>query len=582
MSGGPGRDEPVGKVPAGDAEQAIAEGLEAESLSGPPPTLEAGPADVVPPPPIEPRRKTPSFARTSTLIVVLTLLSRLVGFLRDAVIADKFGAQGLTDAYNVANSVPSFLSSVLQGGLDSVVVPHVSPYFGRGDMRRGYGLINALAIYAGMAVAVLVLVVTLFAPAVIRILGPGLSPHDVQVGATLARILVWTVAFGVYFYLGAAALVANDRFFYMSAGPVFMSASATIVLLVVRHPPIVLLAIGLFIGFALQFVFVAVPNLRHWRSFPSLHEVSLRDPEVRRMLALAWPALISSSVGQVNTLIDRWFGSRLEPGSITEVVLAARIATVPLGLFGYAISNASYPSLARAYKAGDTDTLKDLWTRDLRVIILLTTAMMAEMVALTQPIASAAYRHGALTPAAAHVIASALVWYALCLVPFGVRTVINRGFFLTGNSRTLSRISVAFVGLNFVGDAIFTPIMKAPGLAFGTMIDQWISIVGTFYILSRILPALPARAAIDAFVRAVAASIPLAVAAYFGDHLLAAAVPVFAAGVVGRFVVVGAGMVAGAVVGLGALRLVRYPGLGSILRGLRRGIGRRLGGPQGR
>lgn len=583
MRGG-GERPPTGPGTApGDDQETIAEGLGAEALSGaPPPTLEGGPGDTVPPPPVEPRPRGPSFARTSALIVALTLLSRLMGFARDIVISYKFGATGWTDAYNVANSVPSFLSSVLQGGLDSVIVPYVSPYFGRGEMRRGYGLVNALAVYAALPVAILVLLITLFAHQVVQVLAPGMSPAHIAVGATMSRILVWTVAASVYFYLGAAALVSNEKFFYMAAGPVFMSASATAVLLLVPNPPILLLAWGLFAGYMLQFLFVAIPIARDFGHFPSLREVSPADPEVRRMLGLAWPALISSSVGQVNTLVDRWFGSHLAAGSITDIVYASRIATVPLGLFGYAISNASYPSLARAYKAGDHETLREIWTRDLRVIILLTTVMMALLVALAGPVVAATYHHGRLTATAAAVISQSLVWYSLCLVPFGVRTVINRGFFMTGHSRTLSQISVVFVLFNLVGDAIFTPLMKAPGLAFGTMVDQWISIVGTVYILSRLLPALPQRAALDAFVRAALASLPLGVAAYLGDHLLAAALPAFAPTVVGRFVVVLVGMLVGALVGLGALFAVRYPGLGAMLLGLRRRLAYRRGRPPGR
>jgi|GEM_PF-2822766 len=573
-------------APSRDAgtDEAIAAEREVESLSTEPPMLEVGPVVEVPAPPAEAStggRRGPTFARATSLLIGMTLLSRIVGFLRDMVIAYKFGAYGITDAYNVANGLPTFLTSVLSGGLDSIVVPHVGPYFGRGDTRRAYGLVNALALYAGGAAAFLVLVVTLFAPQVITILAPHLRPHDIQVGAHLARILVWTVAFGVYFYLGAASLIANDRFFYMSVGPVFMSASATVVLLLVHRPPIVLLAIGLLIGYILQFLFVAVPIARNWKSFPSLREIGPGDPEVKSMLRLAYPALISSSVGQVNTLVDRFFGSGLAIGSITEVTLANRVAQVPLGLFGYAVSNASYPGLARAYKDGDMVRLKALWTRDLRVIILLTTAVMAEMVALTSPIAYAAYRHGRLTSSAASVIASALLWYALCLVPFGVRTVVNRGFFLTGNSRILSRISVVFVVLNAAGDAIFSRLMKAPGLAFGTMIDQWLSIGGTFYFLSTIMPALPTRAALDAFGRAVAASVPMGLAAYFGDHLLAGALPHFAASVAGRFVVLAFGAGVGAAVGVGSFIAVRYPELDAVISRVRGILAGRRGGKAG-
>lgn len=524
------------------------------------------------PPPSPPGVRT-SFARTSALLVAATLMSRLIGFFRDMVIAAKFGANGLTDAYNVANSLPNFLNGVLQGGLSSVVVPTVSPHFGRGDLRRAYGLVNALALYAGVVSALLVLAVTLLAPQVVSALAPGMSHRDVAAGARLARILIWTVAFGVYFYLGAAALVADDRYFYMSVGPIFMSGSATALLLAVRHPPIVLLAVGLLIGSVLQFAFVAVPNLRHWRHYPPLGETRAGDPEVRRMLRRSVPALVSGAVGQVNAIVDRWVGSLLVPGSITEVTLANRVAQVPLGLFGYAISNASFPALARAYEAGETERVRDLLARDLRVVLLLTVPVMAEMVVLAYPIASAAYRHGHLTPAAARVIGAALVWYALCLVPFGVRTVLNRGFFLTGATRILANMSVVLVLLNAAGDFLFAKVagMGAPGLAFGTMVDQWLSIFATFYYLWRVLPATPVRAAADAFWRAAAASVPLAVASRFAAVLLAR-VPYLVTSTLGRIALVAGAALAGAAVGAAALWLVRYPGLDELGARVRRAL----------
>lgn len=537
-----------------------------------PPVLEGTGSAGGPP---SPGIKRMGYMRSSGLLIGTTLAARLMGFLRDVVIADKFGAVGTTDAYFVANLLPNFLNGVLQGALSSVVVPSVSADFAGGDAKRAYRLLFGLSALLGWAILALVLLVSFATYPLVHIMAPGLHPGEVLVAVHLTRILVWTVAFGAYAYLGAAALQAQERFVYMSLGPICMSGSATLVLLAVHHPPIVLLAIGLLIGNALQFLLQVLPHLKWRLQFPRWSEIAPRGAEVKTLTRRAWPALISSSVGQVNAIVDRFFGSFLPVGSITEVTFANRIVQVPLGVFGYAVSNASYPEMARAYTEGRVDHVNGLMLRDMRMILLLSVPLTGLFVALAGPIVSAVYRHGHLDTAMANVIVFTFLYYTGSLIPFSVRTVVNRGFFLTGKTRILAQISVVFVILNAAGDAIFSKLIGAPGLALGTTIDQWISIVITIYYLRRSMNLVPMRDSLDAFVRAIVATIPLSLAAlgarFYAIHLMG---PV-AASTVGRILVVLIAGLVGLVVGVVAFWVVRYPSLDQVAARLRRRLRRR-------
>jgi putative peptidoglycan lipid II flippase len=499
-----------------------------------------------------------AFARNSSVLLATSLLARTLGFFRDTVIADKFGATGLTDAYFVANTLPTFLNGVLQGALGSVVVPTVAEEFAAGRSARAYGTLSGLTVYLGAATLLFCTLVTVLAPQIVAGLAPGL--HHAPTAVRLARILVWTVAFSAFAYLGAAASMAQERFAYMSLGPIFMSGSATLVLVVFRHPPIDYLALGLLGGNILQFGFQLWPHVNR-RTLPALRRPAVADPAVRRMLHVAWPSLISSSVGQINVLVDRMFGSFLRMGSITEVTYADRLIQVPLALFGTAVANASYPEMARAYSAGETGVLREVILRDLRAILLFTVPVTGLLFGLAYNIVWAVFKHGAMSAGEADVVVAALNAYTGCLIPYSVRTVLNRGFFVTGRTRQLASLSVWMVLLNAAGDALLSRLIGAPGLALGTTIDQWISIVASFMLLRRFLPFLPIRDTVDAFARLLVATLPLAAAAWATAHGLDALRPFFRVGLIGKMVTVVVAAGVGMAVGYAALRLVRYPDL---------------------
>ena len=585
-TGGRDAEEEGHAAAAGEDEAAAASALGGSrpvSLAGPDAEL-ANPLEIEVPPVLEgmgtgggppaPGIRPMGYMRSSGLLIGTTFAARMVGFLRDVVIADKFGATGLTDAYFVANLLPNFLNGVLQGALSSVVVPTVSADFASGNARKAYRLLFGLSVIIGWAVLALVLLVTFATAPLVHIMAPGLPVGEVAVAVRLTRILVWTVAFGAYAYLGAAALQAQERFVYMSLGPICMSGTATLVLLLVHRPPIMLLAIGLLIGNFLQFLLQTLPHLEWRRQFPRMRDISPREAGVGTMTRRAWPALISSSVGQVNAIVDRIFGSFLLAGSITEVTYANRIVQVPLGVFGYAISNASYPEMARAYSEGRLDRVNGLMLRDMRMILLLSVPLTGLFIALAGPIVSAVYRHGHLDRAMANVIVFAFLFYAGSLIPFSVRTVVNRGFFLAGQTRMVARISILFVVLNAAGDAVFSRWIGAPGLALGTTIDQWISIVVTVYVLRRTLNMVPMRGSLDALVRAIAATIPLSVAALLARSVTVRLMGPVASGTVGRLLVVVIAAAVGLLIGALAFWAVRYPALDQVTQRIRRRLRR--------
>jgi len=211
----------------------------------------------------------------------------------------------------------------------------------------------------------------------------------------------------------------------------------------------------------------------------------------------------------------------------------------------------------------------------MRMILLLSVPLTGLFIALAGPIVAAVYRHGHLDAAMANVIVFALLYYTGSLIPFSVRTVVNRGFFLTGRTRALAQISLVFVVLNAAGDAVFSRLIGAPGLALGTTIDQWISIALTIWVLRRSLNLVPMRDSLDAFARAVAASIPLSFAAFgtrvYLDHAMGAA----AGGTWARLLIVVVAGLVGVGVGAAAFWAVRYPALDQVTARVLRRIRRR-------
>lgn len=438
--------------------------------------------------------------------MLITVLARLMGFLRDTLIAYRFGASHVTDAYVIAYMVPTFLNAVIAGSLNSVVVPRVTEARTVQGEEASWGLVSSTYVWVFLSSLAVSSLLAASAPLVVQVLAPGFGRQEHRLTAELARILVWTVLFSNLGYLSGSILNAYRRFAFAAVAPMMVSGTAVLSLAFLPHPNIETLAWAIFCGAALQFLLETLPVAR--MAFRHRLRARLREPELGRMGKLSFPILISSSVSQANVIVDRIFGSALSSGSITALSFADRVVQVPLGVFGQALSTAIFPELSEAWARTDDLRFRRLLTNGLLAVFLITIPITGVLLVFALPVIALLFHHGAFSLAATRLTAGCLAMYALALIPYSANVVIQRAYFVLEETFFIGISSLLMLLLNALLDWAFVGPLGAPGLALSTSVVQWTFMVLLIVQLRRRHGPLGLRRVLLASGKALVATVP--------------------------------------------------------------------------
>ena len=306
----------------------------------------------------------------------MTLLSRILGFVRDFVIAHSFGAGVATDAFFVAFRLPNLLRRMFaEGAFSQAFVPILAEYKNRRGAQETHHLVSRVATLLGVAVLLLSILGAFAAPWVIYISAPGFSADAQKFALTveLTRITFPYIFFMSLVALAGGVLNTWSRFAIPAFTPVLLNLSFIGMALFAApwfDPPVLALAWAVFIGGALQLILQLRP-LARIGMLPRF-DLAPRDPGVRRILKLMAPALLGVSVSQVSLLINTIFASFLVSGSVSWLYYADRLMEFPAGLLGVALGTILLPSLAKYHADENPTQFSELLDWGLRLTLMLT------------------------------------------------------------------------------------------------------------------------------------------------------------------------------------------------------------------
>ncbi len=402
----------------------------------------------------------------------MTLLSRILGFIRDAAVASVFGAGGLTDAFFVAFRIPNLLRRLFaEGAFSQAFVPILASAKTRDGDDAARRLIDHVA--TGLAAAVLLTSAlgVVFAPQVVWITAPGFEtdPGKFAVTVQLLRITFPYIFFIALVSLAAGILNTWNRFWVPAFTPVLLNLSFIFFTLVAApwfDQPIMALAWGALVGGALQLLF-QWPFLQSIRMLPRLRW-NLHDPGLLRVIKLMGPAVIGVSVGQISLLISTIFASYLPTGSVSWLFYADRLMEFPTGLLGAALGTILLPSLVGHHVAGDEARYSDLLDWGLRLTLVLTLPAAVAMAVAGVPLVSTLFFRGAFLPHDVLMVRNALMAYSLGLTGLIAVKILAPGFYARQDIKTPVKIAILVLGVTQIMNFVFMIPFQHAGLALAT------------------------------------------------------------------------------------------------------------------
>ena len=410
-----------------------------------------------------------SLLRSLATVSGMTLLSRVLGFVRDFVIARSFGAGLMTDAFFVAFRLPNLLRRLFaEGAFSQAFVPLLAEYKNRQGDGETKQLVDRVATLLFVAVALVALLGIVGAPLLIHVSAPGFAADANKFSLTveLTRVTFPYILFMALVALAAGILNTWSRFALPAFTPVLLNLAMIGMALFAApwfDPPVLALAWAVFLGGMLQLA-IQWPALRRIGMLPRW-DWAPRDAGVRRILTLMGPAVIGVSVAQISLLINTIFASFLPSGSVSWRYYADRLMEFPAGLLGAALGTILLPSLARCHASERRQEFSELLDWGLRLTLMLTFPAALGLAMLAVPLLATLFHHGAFSANDVLQTRSALVAYSIGLTGLILVKVLAPGFYARQEIRTPVRIAIITLLATQAMNLAFIGWLKHAGLA---------------------------------------------------------------------------------------------------------------------
>ncbi len=467
-------------------------------------------------------------------MVVASLLSRVLGWVRDRAVGHFWGSTGHTDAYWAAFNVPDLLYYLLAGGaLSAAVIPILTAHIARKQEPETWRVVNTLATILILCAAVGISIIIIFAREFVLLVAPGFRGAGAAAEcAGYVRIVAPMVFFTVLSALFTGILQSHRHFTAPAmAWPVYnvgiIAGAFTGGGWVARHYHsdqlgLKVLCVGVLAG-AFLLVAVQIPSLlaRGFRYRPSLE---LNHPSVREILRIFLPVMAGLAFTQICLLwLPAFFGSYFQKGAITSLRYANRLVVFPLGLWGIAISTAAFPVMAEQIAMNQVEEFRKLFSGLLRVVFFLAVPSTAALIALAGPMLRLLWRTGRLNETAIAMAELSLLYYAISLIGLSGLQIANRAFYSLKDGRTPALVGIGYTSLTVLGTVIamrlHNPLQYAT-IAAATSVGVTVGFVVLFDLLRRRMGGAGGRAIAASFLRVMFASALAGAAAYWVSALI--------------------------------------------------------------
>jgi putative peptidoglycan lipid II flippase len=443
-----------------------------------------------------------------------TALSRILGYIRDMLVAQAFGAGMFADAFYAAFRIPNLFRRMLgEGSFSAAFIPVFSQYLHTKDKEQTQNVLNIVFTTLLLILIVITILGMFFAPILTKIIAWGFTndPEKMQLTIELTRLMFPFVLFICLAAFLLAVLNTIYSFFLPALAPASLSFSEIfyvlifVPLIVYPQNQIKGLAVSVIIGGALHF-FIQYPSLKKL-GWTLRFKIDFKHPALKKIIFLMIPSLIGLSVDQINAFVDNICASFLESGSITAMYYSNRVMQLPLAIFGLALASVSLPAMSKAVALKDMESLKNSLNYSVRFSIFALVPAAIGLMAIGLPIIRVLFEHGRFDLAASYAANSALFYYSLGLPAYAAARLFANVFYSFQDTKTPVKTAAVAMILHVVLCLILMYRMGVGGLALATAASSYLNLVLLAYFLRKKIGLLGGRQIIISFIKTLISAI---------------------------------------------------------------------------
>lgn len=460
-----------------------------------------------------------NIARAAGILGSATMLSRIMGMVRDMVVSRLFGAGLATDAFFAAFQIPNMLRRFFaEGALTSAFVPTFSTTLARQGDSKARELANTCFTLLTIVMAIITLIGILFSPAIVSLMFPGFKaePGKLELTVLLNRLMFPYIFFISLVALCMGILNTLRHFFTPAISTVFLNISMILAALCLRgffDVPITALAVGVLIGGCLQLL-MQLPVL--WsKGFTLTPDFNFNTPEIRTIALLMLPSVFGVGVYYLNIAVSAILASLLPQGSVSYLYYAQRLFEFPQGIFTVSVAQAVLPSMSRQVADGDIAGMKETLSFGMRLMLFITIPAMAGLIVCSTPIFSLIFMGGAFNYDTVVNSAIALLYYSVGLSFVALTRVLAPVFYALKDTKTpVYTALVAFI-INFCLSLALMGPLKHGGLALATTLSAFCNMIMLLWLLRRKIGPFGGKDILVTAIKSGAASVPMAAAVWY-------------------------------------------------------------------
>lgn len=465
-----------------------------------------------------------AMTRAAGVVGFWTVLSRVLGFVRDMVIALFLGAGPGADAFFVAFRIPNLLRRLsAEGAFSAAFIPTYVETLQKDGSSEAARLARITFTFAVIVLGVVTFLGIVFSPWIVRVVAPGFfdNPFKFELTVHLNRIMFPYIFLVSLVALASGVLNSMGHFGAPAAAPVLLNvamiASVTVFCSYFNVEPFYALAWGVVAGGILQ-ILLQLPFLVAVGVGLRL-DFHFRYPALKKVGRLFVPAAFGGAVSQINVMVGTILASLLPVGGVSWLYYGDRIMELPLGIFGIALGTAVLPSMSRQATSGDLTALSRSVSFALRLTAFFTIPAMVALILLRTPIISVLFQRGHFTALDSSETAYALLGYSVGLWAFSGLKVVTQAFYSMMDTRTPVWVAIGAVTVNLVAGLLLMGPMKQGGLALATSLAAAFNVAFLFAILIRRLGQFPTAEFADSIARISLASLIMAIPLLYGSTL---------------------------------------------------------------
>lgn len=444
--------------------------------------------------------------KAAGLMSVATFISRILGYVKDMILAFYFGATGISDSFFAAFRIINFSRELFaEGSMSAAFVPVLTEHRLQKGEDEAKQLVKVTFSFILIAAGIMCVLGIIFAPAIVRVVAYGFVlkyPEQVPLTILLTRIM-----FPFLFFISLAALVMSalntKRIFFIPAlAPALLNV--TIIIMVVSFvsffdQPIIAVALGVAIGGFVQFAF-QLPSF--YKNGYRLGFLPLfRHPGLKRMAILLLPVTLALAASQINILVGTVLATSLPQGSVTYLYYSMRLIQFPIGMFGVSMGTAALLMLSEHAVKGDFDKLREDFSFSLRLLFYVSVPAMIGLIVLREPIVNLLFQRGTFDYTATQATAEALMFYSLGIWATGGARIITVTFYSMQDTKTPVKIAAIGVAMNLILCYMLMGPLKHSGIALAYSLALSMNFTLLFLFIRKKLGQIDTRKIFQSFIK---------------------------------------------------------------------------------